>query len=98
MFDKQEKLAQYLENHGIPGAWVNPDEYGFSRTFRFNVLGQICEIIWYCNYSTLIIGNAEFWFDRIDDSNAYPRAGVWLEFKFGNGDRNNGVHLKIKED
>lgn len=62
---KKEELVEKLEKVGIKGEWINPDEYGFSRTFQFELDGQVIQIEWYCNYSTLMIGNAHFWFDRI---------------------------------
>ena len=95
MFDTQEKLETYLKNHGIVGAWVDHDENGFSRKFKFEVCGTKATIIWFTNYSTIrIAGIADHWFDRIDDANTYPVMGEWLNFKLGENDT--GLHLKIK--
>ena len=95
MFDTKEKLENYLRKHGIVGAWINPDEFGFSRKFQFELFGTKVLIDWYTNYSTIRIGGiADYWFDRIDDINTYPVVGDWLVFKLGEKDK--GLHLKIK--
>lgn len=91
----KEELEKTLAKVGVTGEWVEPDEYGFSRTFRFKALDQIIDIEWYCNYSTLIIGNAESWFTEIGTYSGYPRDGKWIEFKMGVKDTN-PVHLRIK--
>ena len=88
----QEELVEKLDRVGINGEWVNPDEYGFSRIFQFELNGQILEIEWYCNYSTLIIGNVHFWFDIINTWSGYPRHGKWIEFSFKG---EHPVHLKV---
>ena len=89
---KQEELVEKLEKVGIKGEWINPDEYGFSRTFQFELDRQVIQIEWYCNYSTLIIGNAHFWFDRISTYSGYPHMGEWIEFIFRN---EHPVHLRV---
>ena len=78
----KEELVEKLAKVGIDGEWINPDEYGFSRIFQFELNGQTLEIEWYCNYSTLMIGNAHFWFDNISTYSRYPRHGEWIEFSF----------------
>ena len=88
----KEELVEKLAKVGINGEWVNPDEYGFSRIFQFELNGQTLEIEWYCNYSTLMIGNAHFWFDNISTYSGYPRHGEWIEFSF-RGER--PVYLKV---
>lgn len=92
--DTKEKLEQALSKFGITGEWMKKDEFGFSRHFKFEVLGQECVIRWYHNYSDLIIGNAHIYFDSITKS-YYPEVGEWIEFSFRN--RNNVLHLKVKE-
>ena len=62
---KKEELVKKLEEVGINGEWVNPNEYGISRIYQFKLNGQIIEIEWYCNDCKLMIGNMYFWFDRI---------------------------------
>lgn len=89
----KNKLEELLESVGIKGEWIKPDEYGFSRTFQFELNGQVIQIEWFCNYSTLIIGNARFWFDRISTCSSYPHSGEWIEFSFRNG---HPIHLKVK--
>ena len=37
-------------------------ELSKKQIFQFDLNGQTIEIEWYCNYSTLMIGNAHFWF------------------------------------
>ena len=90
----KEELVEKLAKVGINGEWINPDKYGFSRTFQFELNGQTIKIEWFCNYSTLMIGNAEFWFDRISTWSGYPKQGKWIEFLFGN---EHPLHLKVKE-
>ena len=68
----KEQLQDILESVGIKGEWVNQDEYGFSRIFQFEIDGQKFQIEWYCNYSTLMIGNVHFWFDNINSNSGYP--------------------------
>ena len=88
----QEELVENLKKVGINGEWVNPDENGFSRLYQFELDGQTIQIEWYCNYSTLMIGNMHFWFDRIGLWSGYPRHGKWIEFSFRG---EHPVHLKI---
>ena len=91
----QEELEEKLKKVGIYGEWVRPDEYGFSRIFQFDLNGQTIEIEWYCNYSTLMIGNAHFWFDKISTYSGYPYHGEWIEFSFRG---EHPIHLKVKEN
>ena len=49
----QEELVNKLEKVGINGQWVNPDKYGFSRTYEFVINEQIVQIEWYTNYLLL---------------------------------------------
>lgn len=90
----KEELFKTLESVGIEVEWIKPDEYGFSRLLQFELDGQVIQIEWYSNYSTLMIGNAHFWFDRISTCSFYPYSGKWIEFSFGN---ERPVHLRIKE-
>ena len=91
----KEELVEKLAKVGINGEWINPDKYGFSRIFQFELNGQTIKIEWFCNYSTLIIGNAEFWFDRISTYSGYPMQGEWIEFSYRN---EHPLHLKVKEN
>ena len=91
----KEELVEKLAKVGINGEWINPDKYGFSRIFQFELNGQTIKIEWFCNYSTLIIGNAEFWFDRISTWSGYPMQGKWIEFSYRN---EHPLHLKVKEN
>ena len=88
----KEELEEKLTIVGISGEWVDEDEYGFSRVFQFTLENQIVKIEWYCNYSTLMIGNAHFWFDRISTYSGYPHTGEWIEFSFRG---EHPVHLKV---
>ena len=88
----KEELEEKLTSVGISGEWVDEDEYGFSRVFQFTLENQIVKIEWYCNYSTLMIGNAHFWFDRISAYSGYPHTGEWIEFSFRG---EHPVHLKV---
>ena len=89
----KEELVEKLAKVGINGEWIDEDKYGFSRLFQFELNGQHIQIEWYCNYSTIMIGNAHFWFDRITYS-GYPMQGKWIEFSFRN---EHPLHLKVKE-
>lgn len=88
----KEELEEKLTSVGISGEWVDEDEHGFSRVFQFTLEDQIVKIEWYCNYSTLMIGNAHFWFDRISTYSGYPHTGEWIEFSFRG---EHPVHLKV---
>lgn len=90
----KEELVEKLERAGIKGEWINPDKYGFSRIFQFEIDGQVIQVEWYCNYCTLMIGNAHFWFDRISTYSGYPHRGEWIEFIFGN---EKPVHLRVSK-
>lgn len=81
---EQRELVERLEKVGIKGEWVKPDKCGFSRLFQFGLDGQTIQIEWYTNYSTLMIGNAHFLFDRIVINSGYPMSGEWIEFSFRN--------------
>lgn len=88
----QEELVEKLGKVGINGEWINPDEYGFSRLYQFELEGQIIQIEWYCNYSTLMIGNIHVWFDEIRTHSCYPMDGEWIEFSFRG---EHPVHLRV---
>ena len=90
----KEELVEKLAKVGIKGEWIKPNKYGFSRIFQFELNGQTIEIKWFCNYSTLMIGNAHFWFDRISTWSGYPMQGKWIEFSYRN---EHPLHLKVKE-
>ena len=83
--DTKEKLEEALSKVGIAGEWINPDEYGFSRLYKFNACGTEVIIEWYCNYSEIIIGSARMWFTHI---NIYIVAILSLE---------NGLNSHSKE-
>ena len=90
----QEELVEKLVKVGINGEWIDADEYGFSRLFQFELNEQLIQVEWYWNYSTIMIGNAHFWFDRISAYSGYTRNGKWIEFSFRN---EHPLHLKIAE-
>ena len=90
----KEELVEKLAKVGINGEWIDEDKYGFSRLFQFELNGQHIQIEWYCNYSTIMIGNAHFWFDRISTYSGYPMQGKWIEFSFKN---EHPLHLKVKD-
>ena len=90
----KEELVEKLAKVGINGEWINPDKYVLSRIFRSELNGQIIKFDWFCNYSTLMIGNAQFWFNRISTYSGYPMQGKWIEFSFKN---EHPLHLKVKD-
>ena len=90
----KEELVEKLEKVGIKGEWINQDKYGFSRIYQFNLDNQIIQIEWYCNYSTLIIGNIRFWFDNIRINSSYSEKGDWIEFSFRD---EHPIHIKVSE-
>lgn len=90
----KEELVEKLEKVGLKGEWINQDKYGFSRIYQFNLNNQTMQIEWYCNYSTLIIGNIRFWFDDIRINNSYPEKGNWIEFSFRG---EHPIHIKVSE-
>lgn len=90
----KEELVEKFEKVGIKGEWVNQDKYGFSRIYQFSLDNQIIQIEWYCNYSTLIIGNIRFWFDNIRTNSSYPENGKWIEFSFRG---EHPIHIKVSE-
>ena len=90
----KEELVEKLAKVGINGEWIDEDKYGFSRIFQFELNGQTIEIEWFCNYSTLMIGNAYFWFDRISTYSGHLMQGRWIEFSYRN---EHPLHLKVKE-
>ena len=90
----KEELVEKLSEVGINGEWIDEDEYRFSRLFQFELNGHPIQIEWYCNYSTIMIGNVHFWFDRISTYSGYPIKGKWIEFSFRN---EHPLHLKIEE-
>lgn len=53
--------------------WVDPDEYGFSRTAAFSVRGVDYKIEWFCNYSTLYCGEMEVLFDDFRVDTTWPK-------------------------
>lgn len=91
----KEELEKKLSSVGITGEWADFDEYGFSRVFQFMLEDQLIKIEWYCNHSTLMIGNVHFWFDRISTYSGYPHRGKWIEFSFRG---EHPVHLKVRQE
>lgn len=90
----KEELVEKLEKVGLKGEWINQDQYGFSRIYQFDLDNQTIQIEWYCNYSTLIIGNVRFWFDNIRINSSYPEKGNWIEFSFRD---EHPIHIKVSE-
>lgn len=53
-----EKIINFLKDYGIDTWYTNfYKEYYYSRTIEFKVEGQIYQILWFKNESTLKIGN-----------------------------------------
>lgn len=90
----KEELVKKLEKVELKGEWINQDQYGLSRIYQFDLDNQIIQIEWYCNYSTLIIGNVRFWFDNIRINSSYPEKGNWIEFSFRD---EHPIHIKVSE-
>lgn len=67
-FEKAESL--FLSK--LNGRLVNVDEFGFSREFEFDVLGETYKVVWYHNQSTLITGNVRVMFFDAEISNTWP--------------------------
>lgn len=88
----KEELVNKLDKVGIKGQWINQNEYGFSRIYEFAINEQIIQIEWYANYSTVMIGNAHFWFDNILLHSSYPMQGEWIEFSFRG---EHPLHIKV---
>ena len=88
----REELSEKLEEVGIRGEWIMPDKHGFCRVFEFKIGEQLIKIDWYCNYSTLMIGNVYFLFDSISTYSNYPHQGKWIDFSFRN---EHPLHLKV---
>jgi len=67
-----EFLVQYSD-----AKLVRVDEYGFSRTIGFTILGRYYEIIWYLNLCTIYVGGVDgrplqSKFDAISTNVCYP--------------------------
>ncbi len=66
--EKILKSSKYIQFNG----WINPDQYGFSRTCSFAVRGVEYKIEWYFNYSTLYCGEMLTLFDNFRISDTWP--------------------------
>lgn len=67
--DSKDKLEGYLNSITLISnvEWVNSDKYGFSRELQFTIRGNTYKIIWWANYSKLIINNElSLIFDELD--------------------------------
>lgn len=51
-----EQAQKSLDNIKIPYEMLDTDEYGFSRVFKFNILGVDYYINWWSNISYLSVG------------------------------------------
>ena len=75
LVDKQEKLENGLKSIPLISdvEWINHDKFGFSRELKFSVRANTYEIIWWVNYSQLII-NKELvlFFDELEYNGVYP--------------------------
>ena len=75
------KNNKNIEYEGL----TNFGEYGFSRTIAFDIRNNKYKIVWFCNYSTLIINNEiEVIFDKIEISGTWPNGyknNLQLEYK-----------------
>lgn len=52
-----EQIQKSLDNIKIPYEMIDIDDVGFSRVFKFNILGLDYYIEWWSNASYLTIGN-----------------------------------------
>lgn len=48
-----EKIRGFLKDYGIDSEYVDFTEYEYSRTIQFDVYGQVYQILWFNNESTL---------------------------------------------
>ena len=78
----QEALEEALARYGIRGRWVNPDEYGFSRTYNFTIGSKEYSIVWYPNYSILTFYGVRMYIDQICDGKYCTSPGYWIAIKF----------------
>lgn len=64
--EKILKSSSFIKFKG----WIEPNEYGFSRTCSFDVRGVEYKIKWFCNFSTLYCGEMFLNFDdfRIENT------------------------------
>ncbi|MCK5344108.1 MAG: hypothetical protein KAR20_11930 [Candidatus Heimdallarchaeota archaeon] len=53
----KEEILEFLRNLGIKAESIDLDGCNFSRTIEFEIYGIIYNIIWFCNESTLRIGD-----------------------------------------
>lgn len=51
-----EQVQKSLDNINIPYTMIDIDEHGFSRTFKFKILGVVYYINWWSNISYLSVG------------------------------------------
>lgn len=51
-----EQVQQSLDNINIPYEMLDADKHGFSRVFKFNILGVDYYINWWSNVSYLSVG------------------------------------------
>ena len=69
----KEQLESALDHENVEGfAWVNADEYSFSRECEFYVRGVRYEILWYVNMSYLYVGELFLSFDNVFVSGNWP--------------------------
>lgn len=52
-----EQVVKSLENINVAYEMVEVDEYGFSRVFKFEILGITYYICWWSNISYLSVGS-----------------------------------------
>ena len=64
--------AENLFISQLNGRLVNVDDFGFSREFEFDALGETYKVIWYHNQSTLIAGNVRVMFFDGKVGNTWP--------------------------
>lgn len=80
-----DKLIDYLNHYHLNAKEDDrrKDKYGFTRTIIFEVCGYKYTIIWFCNQSTLILGDykenidkgirlPQFLFTQINFDNCFP--------------------------
>ena len=70
----REAIEKKLKSHNCIKSigWVNEDEYGFSRTYRFKVRNVTYEIEWWSNISYLHCGEMLIPFEEMQITGTWP--------------------------
>lgn len=54
-----EKIVELFKKYGIKTEYINHDGYNYSRTISFRVYDIDYRIVWFCNESSLHIGEGK---------------------------------------